>query len=111
MGDLVNINYSLAGSISILGYLVVFLGLFLLMIVILLLGRIMMRRTQQLKQISPAIAENNPQVQQRLYAEGEIELYGVNHRDAAIVLAIVADRSGIPLDRLRVKSIKEVLKQ
>ena len=39
---------------------------------------------------------------------GEFKLYNTDPRDAAMVMAIVADATGIPLNQLRFKSIKEV---
>ena len=39
---------------------------------------------------------------------GEVKLYDVSDRDAAMIMAIVADKLGKPLNELRFKSIKEV---
>ena len=110
MSDLVNISYGVAGSIGVLGYLIVFFGLFLLMLVVLLLGRIMMHRTRQPRPAASAAADSEPRALQSVSADGEIELYGVNPREAAIVMAIVADHLRKPLEELRFKSIKEVQK-
>ena len=38
--------------------------------------------------------------------QGELELIGTDEKTAAIIMAIVSDKSGIPLNRLAFKSIK-----
>lgn len=42
---------------------------------------------------------------------GELKLYNVEERDAAMVMAIVADKLGKPLNELRFISIREVTEQ
>ena len=42
---------------------------------------------------------------------GELKLYNVEERDAAMVMAIVADKLGKPLNELRFFSIREVTEQ
>ncbi len=39
-------------------------------------------------------------------SQGTLELIGTDEKTAAIVMAIVSDKSGIPLNRLSFKSIK-----
>ncbi len=41
-------------------------------------------------------------------SSGEVSIYNVKPRDAAMVMAIVADELKTPLNRLRFKSIKQV---
>ncbi len=38
--------------------------------------------------------------------QGELELVGTDEKTAAVIMAIVSDKSGIPLNRLSFKSIK-----
>ena len=38
--------------------------------------------------------------------QGELELIGTDEKTAAVIMAIVSDKSGIPLNRLSFKSIK-----
>lgn len=38
--------------------------------------------------------------------QGELQLIGTDEKTAAIIMAIVSDKSGIPLNRLSFKSIK-----
>ena len=39
---------------------------------------------------------------------GELKLYDTDDRTAAMIMAIVADETGIPINELRFKSIREV---
>ena len=110
MNDLINISIPNAGIIALLGYLVVFLGLVMLMVVVMVMGRIMVARARKAQ--AAAVAEAAP-VEAAPVAEapgtaGELKLYDTDPRDAAIIMAIVADTLGKPLNQLRFISIKEV---
>lgn len=110
MNDLVNISIPNAGIIALLGYLVVFLGLVMLMVVVMVMGRIMVARARKAQ--AAAAAEAAP-VEAAPVAEapgtaGELKLYDTDPRDAAMIMAIVADTLGKPLNQLRFISIKEV---
>lgn len=110
MNDLVNISIPNAGIIALLGYLVVFLGLVMLMVVVMVMGRIMVARARKAQ--AAAVAEAAP-VEAAPAAEapgtaGELKLYDTDPRDAAMIMAIVADTLGKPLNQLRFISIKEV---
>ena len=110
MNDLVNISIPNAGIIALLGYLVVFLGLVMLMVVVMVMGRIMVARARKAQ--AAAVAEAAP-VEAASVAEapgtaGELKLYDTDPRDAAMIMAIVADTLGKPLNQLRFISIKEV---
>ena len=107
MTDLINIQVGTASLIGLSGYLVVFFGLALLMLVVMLLDRIMLHATKHQHDAAPVPDRQNV-LAQPPESEGEIELYGVHPRDAAVIMAIVADRLGKPLEELRFKSIKEV---
>ena len=109
MNDLINISIPNAGVIALLGYLVVFLGLVMLMVVVMVMGRIMVARA---KKAQAVVAEAAP-VEAAPKAEapgpaGELKLYDTDPRDAAMIMAIVADTLGKPLNQLRFISIKEV---
>lgn len=39
-------------------------------------------------------------------SQGQLELVGVDEPTAAVIMAVVSDKSGIPLERLSFKSIK-----
>ena len=110
MNDLINISIPNAGIIALLGYLVVFLGLVMLMVVVMVMGRIMVARAKKAQ--AAAVAEAAP-VEAAPRAEapgtaGELKLYDTDPRDAAMIMAIVADTLGKPLNQLRFISIKEV---
>ena len=110
MNDLINISIPNAGVIALLGYLVVFLGLVMLMVVVMVMGRIMVARARKAQ--AAAVAEAAP-VEAASVAEapgtaGELKLYDTDPRDAAMIMAIVADTLGKPLNQLRFISIKEV---
>ena len=110
MNDLVKISSPNAGVIALLGYLVVFLGLVMLMVVVMVMGRIMVARAKKAQ--ASAVVEAAP-VEAAPVAEapgtaGELKLYDTDPRDAAMIMAIVADTLGKPLNQLRFISIKEV---
>ena len=110
MNDLVNISIPNAGIIALLGYLVVFLGLVMLMVVVMVMGRIMVARakkTQAAAVTEAAPVETAPRAEAPGTA-GELKLYDTDPRDAAMIMAIVADTLGKPLNQLRFISIKEV---
>ena len=110
MNDLVNISIPNAGIIALLGYLVVFLGLVMLMVVVMVMGRIMVaraRKAQAAAVVEAAPAEAAPRAEAPGTA-GELKLYDTDPRDAAMIMAIVADTLGKPLNQLRFISIKEV---
>ena len=112
MADMVHISIANAGITAILGYLVVFLGLILLLLVVLLMGKIMVARNKRAaaKTAAPAPtpAAASAAAQPAPGTAGELKLYDTDPRDAAMVMAIVADTLGKPLNELRFISIKEV---
>jgi Na+-transporting methylmalonyl-CoA/oxaloacetate decarboxylase gamma subunit len=109
MNDLVNISIGNAAQVALLGYLVVFMGLVMLMVVIMIMGKIMTAKAKK-AQLAPATApaaESAPKPAAPGTA-GELKLYDTDPRDAAMIMAIVADTLGKPLNELRFISIKEV---
>ena len=110
MNDLINISIPNAGIIALLGYLVVFLGLVMLMVVVMVMGRIMVARAKKAQAataVEAAPVEAAPKAEAPGTA-GELKLYDTDPRDAAMIMAIVADTLGKPLNQLRFISIKEV---
>ena len=111
MDDLVNISIGNAGVIAVMGYLVVCCGLVLLMVVIMVMGRIMVAKAKKAQAAAPAEAPAAPAPAPKEPAPGsagELKLYDTDPRDAAMIMAIVADTLGKPLNELRFKSIREV---
>jgi len=99
-----------AAVTAVLGYAVVFLGLIALMAVIILVGKIMVAKSKKETVTVPASTQPAPAAKSELApgSAGEIKLYDTPDRDAAMVMAIVADKMGKPLNELRFISIKEV---
>ena len=101
---------------AILGYAVVFFGLFLLMVVVIIMGKIMI--ASKAKNAAPAAPAAAPAAAAPAVEEpvgepapgsaGKLKLYDTPDRDAAMIMAIVANKMGKPLNELRFISIKEV---
>ncbi len=97
------------GITALLGYCMVFFGLVLLMIVVTLLGKVMVASSKKKAPApAPAVKEEKPAAAPAPGTAGELKLHDVSPRDAALIMAIVADKLGRPLNELRFKSIKEV---
>ncbi|MGX8699239.1 MAG: OadG family protein [bacterium] len=110
---LVNMSIGDAGITALLGYAVVFVGIFLLMAVIVITGKVMTRLSEKEKTPvsapAPAPVEvKKPQSPAAPGSCGDVKLYDTDPRTAAMIMAIVADKMGKPLNELRFKSIKEV---
>lgn len=103
MNDLVNMSIGDAGLTAVLGYLVVFVGLVLLMCVVMLVGKVMKKDAKPAPAPAPEEAHEPAPG-----SAGELKLYDTDPRDAAMIMAIVADSLGKPLNELRFISIKEV---
>jgi len=112
--DLVNISIPNAAGYALLGYLVVFIGLVMLMCVIFCMGKIMHKNTpaKAPAAAAPAAAPAAPAAAVKADpapgTAGDFKLYNTDPRDAAMVMAIVADTLGKPLNELRFISIREV---
>ena len=106
-----NIGIMDAGVVALLGYGVVFLGLILLMIVVIVMGKIFVAAAKKKKADVPAPAAAPVEEVAAPTAPGSagpVKLYGVEPKTAAMIMAIVADKMGKPLNELRFISIKEV---
>ena len=129
--DLVNISMANAGIVALLGYAVVFFGLILLMLVIMAMGKVFIAREakQANKAVAPGVdlssmpiaphtkgaivlpGQNNVSSEAAQPAPGtagQLKLYDVEPKTAAMIMAIVANKMGKPLNELRFISIKEV---
>mgnify|MGYP000090820342 CR=1 FL=1 len=110
-----NISIGEAGIVALLGYAVVFLGLILLMIVVVIMGKIFVasenRKAKKAASVQLAApAEEIPEAEPVLApgTAGQLKLHDVEPKTAAMLMAIVADKMGKPLNELRFISIKEV---
>ncbi len=107
MDDMINISLGNAGIAALLGYLVVFLGLVMLMLVVMAMGAVMKKKAAPAK-AAPAPLPEPVKAAAAEGTAGELKLYDTDPRDAAMVMAIVADTLHKPLNELRFISIKEV---
>ena len=102
-----------AGVYALLGYAVVFFGLILLMAVVVIMGKFF---TKSEKKPAAAPAPAAPVAAPAAPVEapvapgtaGQLKTYDVPAKTCAMLMAIVADKMGKPLNELRFISIKEV---
>ena len=99
-----------AALIVALGMAVVFFGLILLMFVTKIAGAIINRKNTAASAAALAAASAAPAVPNAPApgSAGKIALHDVPDKTAAMLMAIVADRTGKPLNQLRFISIREV---
>ena len=110
-GDLINLGLADAGIIALLGYGVVFLGLILLMIVVIILGKAFSAaEKRKAANAAPVAEEVIPEAPKPTApgTAGQLKLHNVEPKTAAMLMAIVADKLGKPINELRFISIKEV---
>ena len=118
--SLENIGILDAAIVAVLGYAVVFFGLILLMIVVMIMGQYFISKDKKAAEKSAAakanVATAAPAAVPVAAAEpvaapgsaGQLKLHDVEPKTAAMLMAIVADKMGKPLNELRFISIKEV---
>ena len=110
---MVDLQIGTAGLVALLGYAVVFVGLIALMVVILIEGKIAVSKNEKDEAPKAAAPAPVPAPKPVLAAAapgsaGEVKLFNVPDKDAAMLMAIVAHKLNKPLNELRFKSIKEV---
>ena len=121
--DLVNISIPNAAIVAVLGYFVVFVGLILLMLVLIGMGKFFIARDKKLAAGTAAkeaemtavpVAPHTkgsivlPNAKPAPGTAGQLKLHDVEPKTAAMIMAIVANKMGKPLNELRFISIKEV---
>ena len=105
---------------AVMGYAMVFVGIVLLIIVVSIVSSIMKRNAAKPAPAGAAVG-NIPAPDKGAPAvelvktgpvapgsAGELKLYDTDPKTAAMIMAIVADETGTPLNQLRFKSIREV---
>ncbi len=97
-----------AAVTALLGYAVVFTGLIALMVVVMIVGKVMTGSKKKAEAPKEAVAAPAPAAAPAPGTAGKLKLYDTPDREAAMVMAIVADKMGKPLNELRFISIKEV---
>lgn len=105
-----------AALVALVGYGVVFLGIVMLMVILYITGSIFKKRDA--KAAAAKVADAKTEAKAAPVAEksapvapgsaGHVKLNGVPEKDAAMIMAIVADKLQTPLNELRFISIKEV---
>ena len=113
---LVNMELGAAAVIALLGYAVVFFGIVLLMCVMIVMGKIFVAKANKEKAKEAAPKAAAPVAAPAAPAApavapgtaGQLKLHDVPPKTAAMIMAIVADTMGKPLNELRFISIKEV---
>ena len=105
---LTNVSLPDTGILAAIGYGVVFAGLILLMIVIILVGKSFAKK--KAAKAEPVVVQEVEETPVALApgSAGELKLYDTPPKTAAMLMAIVADKLGKPLNELRFISIKEV---
>ena len=120
--SLVDIGIVDAAVVAVLGYAVVFFGLILLMAVVMGMGKAFTAKDKKVaakataaKEAVASVPVAAPAAAPAPVAEtpapgtaGQLKLYDTNPKTAAMIMAIVADKMGKPLNELRFISIKEV---
>ena len=101
-----NITLGQAGIYALLGYAMVFAGLILLMAVVTLIGKAFTTKKETKVEVAPKASA--PALATAPGSAGQLKLYNVEPKTAALLMAIVADKMGKPINELRFISIKEV---
>ena len=106
---MIDVPVGTAALIVVLGMAVVFFGLILLMYVTKITGKIMQSREKKADVHTEApAAVPAPAKAAAPGSAGEIKLHDVPDKTAAMLMAIVADKLGKPLNELRFISIREI---
>lgn len=107
-----NIGIVDAGIVALLGYAVVFVGLIALMAVVIVMGKAFVaagkKKAEAPAAAAPAAPAEAPAAPTAPGSAGGVKIYDVEPKTAAMLMAIVADKLGKPLNELRFISIKEV---
>ena len=110
MTMLTSLGIGAAGVYALMGYAMVFFGLILLMIVVMIMGKAFSAK-KETPVAAPAAAPAAAPEKEAPAAPGtagQLKTYDVPAKTCAMLMAIVADKMGKPLNELRFISIKEV---
>lgn len=105
-----------AAIVALVGYGVVFLGIVMLMVILYITGAYFKKRDEKAAAAKPVEAKPEAKAAPAAVkaapaapgSAGHVKLNGVPEKDAAMIMAIVADKMQTPLNELRFISIKEV---
>ena len=101
-----------AAIVALLGYVVVFFGLILLMCVVIAIGKLFTAIDNKKAAKNASALAQKPEEEEvsKPFAPGsagQLKLHNVDPKTAAMLMAIVADKIGKPINELRFISIKE----
>ena len=108
---LAHIGVADTAILALLGYAIVFVGLIALMLVVIILGKAFTaKEKKQVVEEAAAAPAATPAAEPEKApgSAGTLKLHDVEPKTAAMIMAIVADKLGKPLNELRFTSIKEV---
>jgi Na+-transporting methylmalonyl-CoA/oxaloacetate decarboxylase gamma subunit len=91
-------------GVDVFGFSVVFAVLIALSLVVKLISVVVGSVRKKALPEAQAVAVQEDEGPQ--FADGELKLFDVDERTAALIMAIVSDESGIPLSQLRFTSIR-----
>ena len=100
--------------LSLVGFLIVFIALIALIAAIKVITLLTERKEKEADgQVDSGRPENVlsapvPEMIPATGSQGELDLYGVDDRTAALIMAVVADNLKVPLNTLRFKSIRQI---
>ncbi len=104
-----------AGLTAVFGYAVVFVGLLLLMAVLHIMGAIFKAKAKKAEAAATVQTETASAVEAAATKKplapgsaGHVKRFDVPDKEAAMIMAVVADKLQTPLNELRFISIKEV---
>ena len=103
-----------AGLTAIFGYVVVFVGLLLLMVVLYIMGAVFKSKAKKAEALKAAEQAAAPaeapaaEPEKPLASAGHVKRFDVPDKEAVMIMAIVADQLKKPLNELHFVSIKEV---
>ncbi len=92
--------------ISFIGFVTVFIVLIVLMAIIVLISRVFGEKKKPEK-VPSAVVKTQPENESEADTYTGVKLSGVSDKEAALLMAIVADNLKKPLNNLRFISIKE----
>ena len=106
-----NLQVVEAAVLAFLGYAVVFFGICLLLLVVVVMSKLFIAadKRKKTKMLEP-VAEPLPEEPKPTApgSAGRLMLHDVEPKTAALLMAIVADKLGKPINELRFISIREV---
>lgn len=106
---MVDITILDALKLSLIGFSIVFIVLILLMAIIFIMSKIikLMSNLKNNTEENVEVTESAPHAAPAKGSCGDLTLVKVSERDAAMIMAIVADQLKTPVNELRFISIKE----